>query len=235
MAITFSNMEAIIRRTVLKDSNVSRWTKAQLLDAVGWALDIFAIHTAIPSSITWTVDSTQPTTYTMPGNIFSDPMTTALLRYKLVSEDRYEMLPGIRYTVGTSWLGIVPDETTVPRGWWVWPDTTLNLRFKPERNSELTMLYFAKYTRPVDDNSVMEIPSWAEGPVAILAGSFCVTAESTATSYLRQFGTKPDTGTPEQNPLQRQATYLYDLYLRIVQQYPAQERETYWPKAKSLR
>ena len=225
----------MVRRAVLKDSGSTKWSDDQILDALGWALDTFAIHTAAPSTVTWEVGTTQAVAYTLPDNVFDDPMETALIRYRRTSDDVYEMLAPISIMLGAKWTGVTPDDHTTPRGWWVWPDTTLNLRFKPGQDTTLEMLYFARYTKPTTDTDVVEIPRWAEGPVAVLTGAFCQVSEGVFSANLRQHSTIPDKGTPEDNPLAKETNHLFDLYNRMVNQHPAQDRRNHWAKARTLK
>lgn len=226
MTITWGNLRAAVRRSVLKDSAESTWQDDdQLLDALKWSLNQFVAHTAVPSSVSWAMSTTTSTTFTLPGNLYGNPEDTALVKLKEVSSDRYRYLEPFRPVPGALWPEVTPDDYTRPFGFYVWPNDTLNLRFTPESNSTLTVEYYAYYPVPDSDDDSIAIPQWAHGAIAVLMGAYLQLTEGVAASNLGQWDVKTDSGNPEHNPLHREFEHLMGIYNDLINVHPVQQRQ----------
>ncbi len=76
----------------------------------------------------------------------------------------------------------------------------------------LHLEYFAYYSVPDDDLDVIEIPRWAEGPVGLLIVYHALVPMIIRGSENSEYKTKPESGTPEQNPWIRTQNHVMKQY-----------------------
>ncbi len=221
-----------MRRSLLRDDSQKqqRWTDENLLDALGWALDTFSAHTALPKTMVSTVDGVS-SSITLPHDIYDDTEQTVLVR--LVTPDRIEILEPIRLVPGVI-LDPPEESNSGLRGYWEWPTGTLNFGFVPEKGSRIELMYFAYYPSPESDEDILQIPRWAHLPVGYLIGAYAVLSYGVVASQVRQYADKQDSGTPEHNPLHRQTEHFLRLYRETIARYPAQNRGNYFQKGFKL-
>ena len=219
-----------IRRSLLRDTTAQRWSNETLLDLLGWAMDTFSSHTALPSTMVSTVDGLS-STIMLPEDAFDDVSQTALV--KLVS-DKVEILEPVRLQPGTVIPYSTPETNSTPYGFWEWPTGTLNFGFIPEAGTQVHLMYFAHYPTPESDEDIVQIPRWAHQPVALLVAAYGTLPHGLSTSIIRQYADKQDSGNPEHNPLHRQAEHFLSIYREIINRYPKQDRVNYYQRGAKL-
>lgn len=228
--ITWATLRAQTRRSVLNDAIVAgrdeKWSNTQLLDAVKWALDEFCAHTAVATATSFTMDGSD-SSVSLPDNVYLSPEEAGVVL--LTENDKRAYLKPYLRVPGDVFSEDALTADTEPRMFWEQPSGTLHFGFVPSSGSTIEIQYFAYYNHPINDESEIAIPRWAEYPVALLIGCSAITEASAQTSNIRQYGVRPDTGNPEHNPLHRHAEFLMQTYERLVGRVTPQRR----PKGSS--
>ena len=223
--ITWGNLLAMVRRSVLKDIQLEgedtadlRWGDDELADFCGWALDEFALHTARKCSTDFTADGLT-SSYTLPDNLFSSELFDQNGRVEIEYAGTLSVLDPVAYTER-----LRPDSL----GFYTYPNEILHVTPIPRLGSILHIRYFGYYTHPTDETTQIEIPHWAELAVCYLMGAHALTGVGTKTAIIRQWGQKPDTGKPEDNPLRRQQLWFHQLYEALLAKHEVQDRINHW-------
>lgn len=232
MSVSWATLRTRVRRSILGDTGTSPvWSDDQLLDYIGWALDEFCAHTAVATSTSYPCDG-ETHEFVLPDNIY-EPITRAGA-VALKQDEQIEYLEPIRFTPGATWPDDEPDETSQPRAFWEWPTGTLRLGFIPKDSSTLTVYYFAHWDKPTDDNSILDVPHWAEEALAYLVGAIAMSPLGVQTSNIRRWNDRLDSGTPEHNPSHRQAEFFRRMYQEVLRVHPPQERENFFKAGPGL-
>jgi len=224
---TWGELKTQIRRSILNDPEEQsrEWADAQLLDMIGWALETFCAHTAMEATATFSPGAATDL-FALPEDVYDEMETTGRLQY--AADDKREWLTPVFISPGSTWSELTPDAYTTPRGYWEWPTGYLRLGFLAAAGSTLTLYYYAYWPKPTGDDSLLYVPRWAELALAYLVGAYAQHPLGVQASNIRQWGTKPDTGTPESNPLHRQTEHFLKLYDATLARHPIQNR--FFPK-----
>lgn len=210
MAIQWSVFRNHIRRSILKDTLVDvtkrKWSDDQLMDMAGWALDVFAIHTAAVTSVEIPLVS-GTLAYDLPDNLFESPEIAGAV-YTVSSDSvRQYYKPYLLQPVDLAY------------GYYVENNQLVFLE-APESNP--TLLYYAYWNKPLADSSSIDVPNWALPALANLIGSYAMSPEAVPTTNIRRFAEEPEKGTPLDNPYilqQNQFLKMYD-YITTVKVKP---------------
>jgi len=236
---TWGEYQPYVRSAVLKDTAADpsdyRWSEASVYAYFCQALKQFAAHTAATDTETYAIANATTSTLTLPADIYDDAVQTTVLVYN--DGEKRVLLEGMALKPGMVLTEVAPGAVTYPRSFWEWPKGTLNLGFTLKNGTSADLWYFANWALPDDegdDDYVLPIPSWAELPVAYLIGAFAAVAEGMQASNIRQWNTRPDTGTPEHNPLHRQTEHMMMLYRDLISWHPPQNRQTYFRQGAGI-
>lgn len=226
MTISWAAYRAQIRRSFLDDVSEVKFTDAQLLDAVGFALEEFAAHTAVASASSFTMNGTD-TTITMPDNVYSSLEDTGLV---ILTQDdqRQNLEPIVRrpgdVLTGTAW------DSDDPKRYWERPRGVINFTFVPDNNATVEVYYFAAYNHPVADDDTIDVPSWALQPLACLTAAAVFGSKGALAADIGQWDQRRDSGNPEHNPLHRHIEHLRWLYDQLIARVPVQQRDHLYQK-----
>lgn len=206
MAVQWSVFRNYIRRSILKDTQTDvtkrKWSDDQLMDMAGWALDVFAIHTAAITSLEIPIVS-GTLAYDLPDNLFESPEIAGAV-YTVSSDSvRQYFKPYLLQPVELAYGYYVENNQLV---------------FIEEPESNPALLYYAYWNKPLVDSSSIDIPNWAHIAVGNLVAAFAMSPEAVPTTNIRRFAEEPEKGTPLDNPYisqQNQFLKLYD-YITTV-------------------
>lgn len=206
----------MLRRSILQDvvtvDSDPRWTDEELVDFTWWALDQVAVHTAVATATSFSATGAE---YDMPGNMLSDePLDiNGVVRLQKTTGDIVYLDP-VKYTDGLN----LTSRGFYSRG------NTLVLTFEPLPGERILVDYYAHYDRPSADDDVVNVPRWLITPLMYLIGAHALAGAGLKTAFIRQWGAKPDTGSPEHNPLKQQQKWFLEMYELEMVKHSPQER-----------
>lgn len=216
MALTWGEYRTIIRRTILNDRENTNWPNNDtLLDCIGWALDAFCAHTAVPTSIVYTSVSQQ---FTAPENLFGDLASTG--RLYLTTSSRFVAIPSLDL--------LAKEDTGLVFS--VYGDNVVLSEDPSTLYSGGKLFYFAYYNHPVLDSDTIDIPVWARNAVAHLVGAYAITQNAMLIAQINQWKSREDAGTPVQNAIEVQQKWMLKFYENELARYPNQKRENYYER-----
>lgn len=234
MSYTWGELLSEVRSNLLRDTvpdaetNEFKFLDSDLLACCRWALDTFAQHTAIATATSYT-----PATglhYQLPDNLYEpEPLEQTGFVYVQKSDGTNQYLDPINYS----------DSLTVfdSDGFYTYPDGTLTLSLQNQTafgtSDVLVVRYFAYYTYPVQVSDVIGTPRWARQILAYLIAAHAISGFAFKSASIRQWGAKPDTGTPEQNPLRKQQEAFMCLANETMDKFPRQDRTNWWRKSSN--
>jgi hypothetical protein len=176
----------------LADANESSFPAAFRIIAFNRAMEHFAeVHTA-PVSATAIA-----ATATAAGNTI--PLPSNMVTLAGVLTDGSWLLPN-KFRPG----GSFPTEGYIDMG-----DSVYLCQ---DVDDEAELWYYRFYNKIVDDNSVLEVPRWAEWPLMNLTMALLLAPDMIKQAKLRQFQSTRESGQPEDNPPRRQAEYFLAQY-----------------------
>jgi hypothetical protein len=85
--------------------------------------------------------------------------------------------------------------------WYISPTGTI--RFLNAIKAGVRIFYSTYWTVPSDDDDDLETPNFCDNALVYYAASHCALSKASQSASIRQFNTKVDSGTPEQNPLEQ--------------------------------
>ncbi len=224
MALTWGQFRLQIRNGILQDSVLAegatefRYTDESLRVACGWALDEFAQHTAVATSTSYSPATSL--SYGLPDNLYDpEPLEQTGFVYLSNGVDKPVYLDPINYTPV---LEVYDD-----KGFMTYPDHTLLLSNAGTDLDTLYVRYFAYYNHPYQDSDIIAVPQWALPALSYLVGGHAISGYALKSASIRQWGAKPDTGTPEQNPLRLQQREFFKIAHDSMDRFPRQDR-TQW-------
>lgn len=214
--MNWGEFRTIVRRSILKDPNATRWSNDNLRDYVWWALDTFCAHTAMATSTSYVCDGTQ-FVFSLPANV-----------YESVEQ------AGVVFTQSGSAQApanyLVPVYTTPgfnlqnEKGFYTWPREQLTCVVPPASGYNLHVRYFAYYNHPYADADGIEVPSWALNPISYLVAAHALSNLESEEASLSRFDTKKDSGTPEDNAMRSIQSWWLRLYETEINRHPRQNR-----------
>ncbi len=108
--------------------------------------------------------------------------------------------------------------------WMLFPRGKVTFSGKITLTAGAKMFYAATWTKPTDDTEVLETPEYALTALSLYAASNCLLGKAVAAANIRQYGTKVDSGNPEDNPMLSVSTYLQRVFDISVQRFPTMPR-----------
>jgi len=77
-----------------------------------------------------------------------------------------------------------------------------SITFSTELTDDGVVLYYAAFwNKPSDDNDLLEVPDYLLAPLSLYMASHLCLPKAFSAANIRQYGTRVDSGTPEDNPL----------------------------------
>jgi hypothetical protein len=232
MAIAWGVLRDRIRRSVLADVDLANWSDEQIQDLIGWALQRFALHTAIPTTLTYTdgqdIDGTPidfSVDLSVPAPLDTVEPLSVSSRIYVTEED------GDTYYVDPKFLTPGIDlHTKNKQLFWVWPEGTLNFAEPIGTGSQLDIYYFAYYSVPAVDapDEILPIPIWAEKPIATLVGAYALESYAVQSATIDRWKVNDDAGNPEHNALRKQMEFMLHQYELMLAKYPVQDRTNFF-------
>ena len=211
--ITFKQLQGRILRMV-GDPNGAFYTSEIVMDAINAALD--AILPWIPKLGISTITGDGATkTFDLPDDCYEVEAIVAQLTGEALS--RVVFAPGVVFSELTStenlWILAPDNQITFARA--IGTDSPYDIRY---------LKTWSKITDTTQFDSAIEPPDWTVTGLTLYASAQLLIAASLDTSNLRQYNTKVDSGTPEDNPLQQSITYLLKLFHQEMNRHPKYQR-----------
>ncbi len=240
MADTWANIRTRIRVGLLKDVPVvlnvpdtsTVFTDEQLLVAAQWAVVSLSQDQAQQASVNIQGDGTNYL-FNLPDGVVDDIDKTGLVILHASSEaaSDIEYLAPIRLIPGERWPITTPAETaTSVRAFYTWAGKIV-FTFIPDAGNLIEIKYWKEWDKPTGDQDILEFPSKLELPFAYLVAAIAFDPLGAQASAIRTWNRKTDSGTPEDNSLQKQSLYFLDMYTRALRRIGPQDRETYYNQA----
>lgn len=186
---------------------------ALILDAISMAFD--AILPWIPKTVT--------TTFTGDGSTTSFVLPSHLYELEAIVDEQGEVLPRAILAVGQH-IGTRSDNIN---DWLEYPSGSVTFS-KPLSTDEVyTVYYLAHWNKPTADTdkaASMEPPEIATIGIVLYASAYAIFPAAVGASEIRQFNTRIDSGTPEQNPMQKTALYILDLFQKEMSRHPKHQK-----------
>lgn len=205
---TWGDYRTQLRRSVLKDPDKVTWSDDVLRDLVGWALDTFCAHTAVPTGVSYATPT--GTSVAVPTNAFGDVETTGLL---------YLQTTPIQIVEPQRFSGTATESTYFYSVW----GSEIVLSSVP--TASLTLRYFAYYDHPVLDSDVLQCPQWSFLPLNYLIAAGALTSVGVQSANISQWDEK---GNEENNALRAQQKYFMALYEDALRRQTPQDRKNFY-------
>jgi len=84
--------------------------------------------------------------------------------------------------------------------------------------------YAAMWSKPEDDEDTLEPPAYSHNAIALYAASYCLLGQSSSAGGLAQYKTRVESGTPEDNPLERLSTYFLNRFNVEMERMPVMQK-----------
>jgi hypothetical protein len=116
----------------------------------------------------------------------------------------------------------IPD--TGQNYWVLYPAGKITFANQIPSSAGAKVYYAATWAKPTSDAAILETPEYALHALALYAASQCLLGKAVAAANIRQYGTKVDSGNPEDNPMLTVSTYLQRVFDVAVQRFPVMPR-----------
>jgi hypothetical protein len=197
---------------ILDDPSGGGYSDELLYDAI--EASYVAILPWIPKpekDITSIVGDGSTTEFTLPDDLFEVQ--------SLIVQETGEVLPRGILSPG-SYHG---DNIESTNDWILFPYGSISFS-KPLNDGEIYELWYtATWAMPADMSDLdvaLEVPQVATTGITYYASAYTLNPTAIGASELRQFGTKPDTGTPEHNPVRDAVNFLMNAFQREMNRLP---------------
>lgn len=216
----WSELKGQIRRLLVDtDATKYRWSDQQLLDFIAWSLDALCSHTAIATATSFACDGAT-TVFTVPSNAYERVDKSGAMY--LDDGTNLSYLNPIRFNM----------RRTNDSGFYLQPENTIHIvPVAPLNTFTIQLNYFAYYPHPILDSDSILTPSWATPALCYRVAAHAFSPLGGKSANIRQWGQKPDTGKPTDNPLQAQSEWYFQLYEQELYLAPRQEREQFWTQS----
>jgi hypothetical protein len=119
------------------------------------------------------------------------------------------------------------DSTEASNDWILYPTGYISFSKALVAGTDYTFYYTARYTEvaiPLSPEAVVEPPGWTSAALSYFAASLLLVPQAVSAATIRQFNTRVDSGTPEQNPMQKSVTFLQSLFLMEMNRNPKYQK-----------
>ena len=181
----------------------AQYTASQLADAVEAALGSI-VHRCWKNDV-YSLATTN-SVFSLPANFIAVQGVRALSTNRFV--ERLDLAVDVADQKGLRW-------TLYPSGYITFTSEILA--------GEYSLYYSALWNTPSAETDVVECPSLVITALIYFAAAHCLMMKASSASSIRTFNTKVDSGTPEDNSLQKQAFSYRKLAEMELDKYPMQE------------
>ena len=108
--------------------------------------------------------------------------------------------------------------------WLLFPQGKISFSGKIDIKAGAKLFYAATWNKLTSDTETLETPEYALTALSLYAASNCLLGKASAAANIRQYGTKVDSGNPEDNPMLTVSTYLQRAFEIAVQKFPVMPR-----------
>jgi hypothetical protein len=111
--------------------------------------------------------------------------------------------------------------------WVEYPVGTILFNEPLESSKKFNLYYRDYWSRPRDKSQMdfqFDFPRYAANGVVLWAAANCVVPSSVASSQIRQFNLRVDSGTPVDNALEQSARFIRQLFVDEMSRMPKQDR-----------
>jgi hypothetical protein len=220
MTLTWADYKTQLRGSVLKDPDSTVIEDADLLNVVNWAMDIFAAHTAVPSIATLDLVDDETLQYVLPDDMF-EPVDIAGRVYIKDADSKITYLKPINEVPGLT------VRNNKGNGFYIWPDTTLNLLEELDPTDILKIAYFAYYPPLADDDDEIAVPRWSYPALNYLISALALTGSGIQSANISQWKDRQDSGQPENNALRVHIDHLWKQYYNAIARREPQDRTNF--------
>jgi hypothetical protein len=109
--------------------------------------------------------------------------------------------------------------------WMEYPEGYISFANPPE--GDVQVHYGAVWAEPVNDDDVIEPPTWCHRAIIFYAASYALLEKSSSSANIRQWNVTVDSGTPIHNPMRDMSTYYYERFTAEMEHMPAMARGVY--------
>lgn len=222
---TWGELRDTIRRALLKDTvpdeetGELRWTDEELRDFCWFALDTFAVHTAVATATSFVCDG-ETDEFNLPENLYTgDKFETTSLVYT-------ESGTTITYHDPVMYTDSMNLESGT--GYRIAPGNVLRFTTAPTAADTLTVEHFAFYNHPYADSDTIDIPQWGIQAIAYLSAAHALSGDSMKSAKIRQYNQRADSGNPEDNPIKEIQSWWLEMYEREMSRYVPQDRSHFF-------
>jgi hypothetical protein len=209
---TFADLNSRIRR-ILGDVDGSGYTDELIIDAISAALD--AILPWTPKTLVSTITGDgAATTFTLPADVYE---------IEAIVDEENEVLPRA-FLSPHQFIG---EDSPNYNDWIEYPSGSVRFAKVIDLDDTYTVFYLAHWTKPttaIDFTNVLEAPAQSEMGICLYAAAYALLPAAVSASEIRQFGTKVDSGTPEQNPMQKTAMFLLEFFQKEMNRHPKHQK-----------
>jgi len=199
------------------DPTAFDYTDAELLAYTNFARVAISEHTAITINYVFPV-TTGVKTLALPADYI------ALGPVRSFWNNIEEVLKPLSRQPGQTYYDLAQIITIRPEVYYEWPQGTLNFRVTLPVGSELRIAYWGYWPTLAVDADVLGMWLWMEEALTWHCLAQAMAKPGLQTSRLRQYLTKRDAGSPDNNPLLEYANYCRKQFERILANRPSQDR-----------
>jgi hypothetical protein len=223
MSVTWATLKAQLQRK-LDDNSGRKYDSDLLMDAVNDALAAFAAtHTGVLSDFEITGDGLSKT-WDLPDDIVDEEGAKVVA----VHWKQNQWLTALEYWPGESWHSASVTTSSRPLGYVVY-GTEIRFSRIPSDGQAVTVHYVAHYPEVEDDDSAITVPRWAREAIKCYAAAVALEPASVKASNLGQYKDRTESGSPEDNPMYKQAEYFMRRYDYILSKHQPPQYDRLFP------
>lgn len=226
---TWADLRGRLRRA-LQDTDLDSpsWTNEDLADYVNAALAEISSHTARQRLFANQPGGQALTQVTLPSDFLALGPVQASLNASLI---RY-MLKPVERSPGVSLPStVVVSATLVDATYYEWPAGTLNFTRPLPASTVLSVGYYAYWPRIERETDYLGVLRWMEDALYWHSQASAMAKPGVLAATIRQYNTRRDSGSPNDNPLLEYARYAMKRYNTILAEHPHQDRSI-WEAAE---
>jgi hypothetical protein len=210
---TFSDLRLRILR-MLNDPDGEGNTDALIMDAINAAFDAILPWTPKTATSQITGDGSA-VEFALPADCYEVEA--------LVVNDTGEHLPRAILAPGQTRGTYTPNTNDFLE----YPSGSITLSKNLDTDEIYDLFYLAHWTKIANSDgwdSIIEVPSRAETGIVLYASAYLLLPQGVSAAEIRQFNTRVDSGTPEQNPMQKTALWMIELFQREMNRHPKHQK-----------
>lgn len=197
---------------LLDDPSAEGYSDTVICDALNSAQD--ALLPWVPKLGISTIVGTDVTNYILPSDFYE---VQSILDTSGQSLNKATLSPNTYHGLSTDAIN----------DWILYPTGYISFSKPVATDVSYTLYYTARYTEvsmPLALETVLEPPGWTAAALSYFAASVLLVPQAVSAATIRQFNTRVDSGTPEQNPMQKSVTFLQSLFLIEMNRNPKYQK-----------